>query len=485
MSIANISETAMQRAVFTFAKKGRYVRDNYPMAKEKTIYACQSCGNTAHKWLGRCPDCGAWNSYLEERVFEDTRRKSSSSAARPLTRPEPLTGLDMREEERLSTGLAELDRVLGGGMVPGSAVLIAGDPGIGKSTLLLQAMARCASAGQKVLYVTGEESPRQIRLRGERLGSVDKNLFVYAETSVEAVLAAIEKLKPGILVVDSVQTLYAAGLESSPGSLSQVREVAAKLIAEAKAMEFPLFLVGHVTKDGMIAGPKALEHMVDTVLYFEGERGHPFRILRAAKNRFGSVMEVGIFEMKEAGLTEVTNPSELFLAERPENASGSAVVPSLEGTRIILVEVQSLVCPTIFGMPRRTVVGVDYNKVMLLAAVLEKKAAIALANHDIFLKVAGGIRLDEPAVDLGVVASIASNFLDRPIEPKTVVFGEVGLAGEVRAVHQAEARVREAGKLGFKRCVLPKANLKGISGAGLKLKLEGVSNVGEAMKMFF
>ncbi len=455
------------------------------MAKEKTIYTCQSCGNTAYKWLGRCPDCGAWNSYLEERVIEDKRRKPSSSASRPLARPEPLTGLDMREEERLSTGLIELDRVLGGGMVPGSAVLIAGDPGIGKSTLLLQAMARCASAGQKVLYVTGEESPRQIRLRGERLGSVDKNLFVYAETSVEAVLDAIEKLRPGVVVVDSVQTLYASGLESSPGSLSQVREVAAKLIAEAKAAEFTLFLVGHVTKDGMIAGPKTLEHMVDTVLYFEGEKGHPFRILRGAKNRFGSVMEVGIFEMKETGLAEVTNPSELFLAERPEGASGSAVVPSLEGTRIILVEVQSLVCPTIFGMPRRTVVGVDYNKVILLAAVLEKKAAIALANHDIFLKVAGGIRLDEPAVDLGVVASIASNFLDRPIEPKTVVFGEVGLAGEVRAVHQAEARVREAGKLGFKRCVLPKDNLKGISATGLKLKLEGVSNVGEAIKRIF
>ncbi|MDO8425977.1 MAG: DNA repair protein RadA, partial [Deltaproteobacteria bacterium] len=404
------------------------------MAKTRTIYSCQSCGHASHKWLGKCPDCGGWNSFLEEKVIEE--KKTSGRVHEEG--PQPISRLVMAEEDRLKTGIDEFDRVLGGGLVPGSAVLIGGDPGIGKSTLLLQATGMLAESGLKVLYVTGEESMRQIRLRGERLKAISDNLLIYSETSVERILAVIKEIKPGVIVIDSVQAVYTEAFESSPGSVSQIRESAARLISHAKSFGAPVFLVGHVTKDGAIAGPKVLEHMVDTVLYFEGERGHPFRILRAVKNRYGSVMEIGVFEMKDKGLIEVSNPSEIFLAERPRDSSGSAVVSSLEGTRTILVEVQSLVCPTLFGMPRRTVVGVDYNKVILLAAVLEKKAGIALANHDIFIKVAGGMRLDEPAIDLGVLASITSNFLDKPIDPSTVIFGEVGLAGEVRAISQVE-----------------------------------------------
>jgi len=422
-----------------------------------------------------------WNTFVEELVSQEKKGRSSIGEAAP---PQPISTLNMAEEDRIKTGLTELDRVLGGGMVPGSAVLIGGDPGIGKSTLLLQAMGRFARNGHRVLYVTGEESMRQIRLRGERLKVLSQDLLVYAETSVERIIEAIKEIKPGVLVIDSVQTVHTERLESSPGSVSQVREISSELISYAKEREIPVFLVGHVTKDGSIAGPKVLEHMVDTVLYFEGERGHVFRILRAVKNRFGSVMEIGVFEMKENGLSEVHNPSEIFLAERPVGSSGSAVVSSLEGTRTILVEVQSLVCPTLFGVPRRTVVGVDYNKVILLAAVLEKKASIALANHDIFIKVTGGIKLDEPAVDLGILASITSNFLDRPIEPKTVIFGEVGLAGEVRAINQVEPRVREAQKLGFKRCILPKDNMKGLKKIG-DMRLEGVSIIKEAIDKFF
>ncbi len=452
------------------------------MAKAKTIYSCQSCGHVSYRWLGRCPDCNGWNTFVEERVAPE--KKKSSAGAFSGSTPLPISKLNMAEEDRVSTGLPELDRVLGGGLVPGSAVLIGGDPGIGKSTLLLQAMGRFASAGHRVLYVSGEESMRQIRLRGERLGALSEDLLVYSETSLENILSTIKDSAPGVVVIDSVQTVATDELESSPGSVSQVREVSARLISCVKNMEIPLFLVGHVTKDGSIAGPKVLEHMVDTVLYFEGERGHAFRILRAVKNRFGSVMEIGVFEMKESGLAEVRNPSEIFLAERPEGASGSAVVSSLEGTRTILVEVQSLVCPTLFGVPRRTVSGVDHNRVALLAAVLEKKAGVPLANHDIFIKVAGGLRLDEPAIDLGVVASITSNFQDRPIEPDTVIFGEVGLAGEVRGVNQVEPRVKEAAKLGFKRCVLPKDNIKGLKRYG-DMKLEGVATVSEAIGKFF
>lgn len=452
------------------------------MTKIKSIYICQSCGSNAPKWLGKCPDCGGWNTFLEEHVR--TEKKGAYAPPGVIRKPQAITEITLAEEARLSTGVLELDRVLGGGMVPGSAVLIGGDPGIGKSTLLLQAMGRFAAAGHSVLYVSGEESLRQIRMRAERLGVLPPTLSVYSETELEAIIGALEDRRPGVIVIDSIQTVHTQTLDSSPGSVSQVRECAHRLISYAKAMDTTLFLVGHVTKEGALAGPKTLEHMVDTVIYFEGERGHPFRILRAAKNRYGSVMEIGVFEMRESGLVEVSNPSEMFLAERPTGASGSAVTSSLEGTRTVLVEIQSLVCPTIFGMPRRTVVGVDYNKVMLLAAVLEKKAGIRLTNHDIFIKVAGGIRLDEPAIDLGIIASLASNFLDKPVDQKTVVFGEVGLAGEVRAINQAEPRCKEAAKLGFKRCILPRDNMKNIK-ASKDMTLEGVFTVAEAIEKLF
>jgi DNA repair protein RadA/Sms len=451
------------------------------MAKDKTIFTCQACGYTSPKWLGRCPDCSQWNTVIEERVVNEKRK--GVVVLNTGTAPAPITSLSLAEDDRVLTGLGELDRVLGGGMVLGSAVLIGGDPGIGKSTLLLQAMAGLAKKGHKVLYLSGEESMRQIKLRGERLGELPGNLLAWSETNVERVVEAVKEVKPSVLVIDSVQTLYTDYLDSSPGSVSQVREVAGRLISISKGLDMPLFLVGHVTKDGAIAGPKVLEHMVDTVLYFEGESSHIYRILRAVKNRYGSVMEIGVFEMTEAGLSEVLNPSEVFLAERPEGVSGSSVVPSLEGTRTILVEIQSLVCPSLFGVPRRTVVGVDYNKVLLLAAVLEKKAGIGLANQDIFLKVAGGIRIDEPAVDLAILTSIASNFFDKPVDPKTVIFGEVGLTGEVRAIAQVEPRIREAEKLGFKRCVLPVDNLKGRGESALELV--GVSGVKEAINVLF
>ncbi|MBI3753624.1 MAG: DNA repair protein RadA [Deltaproteobacteria bacterium] len=457
------------------------------MVKLRTVYICQSCGYQSPKWMGKCPDCNQWNSLVEETAFEEKRGLKvfgCETSFQAGSAPQPITTLEVKEEDRLKTGIGELDRVLGGGIVLGSAVLIGGDPGIGKSTLMLQAMARLAANGERVLYVSGEESPKQTKIRGERLGVTSENLFIYAENTLERILDSVKKLKPGILIVDSIQTIYTQTLESSPGSVSQVRETSSQLIFNAKGMDMPLFIVGHVTKDGAIAGPRVLEHMVDTVLYFEGERGHQFRILRAVKNRYGSVMEIGVFEMRDKGLLEVVNPSALFLAERPQNASGSVVVSSLEGTRPILVEIQSLICPAIFGIPKRTVVGIDYNRVALLTAVLEKKGGLNIQNHDIFLKVTGGIRLEEPAIDLGIIASLASNFLDKPIPQKTVVFGEVGLAGEVRGISQAEPRINEAEKLGFDRCILPKDNMTKIKGRG-PLELIGVTSVKEMMDVLF
>ena len=451
------------------------------MAKIRTVYTCQSCGFKSPKWMGKCPDCNQWNSFVEERLFEEKRGLKVFEGG---SSPQPITTLEAKEGDRLKTGIGELDRVLGGGIVPGSAILIGGDPGIGKSTLMLQAMGKVADSGHKVLYISGEESPKQTKIRAERLGIISENIFIYAENTLERILDSVKELKPGIVIIDSIQTIYTQTLESSPGSVSQVRETSSQLIFNAKGMDMPLFLVGHVTKDGSIAGPRVLEHMVDTVLYFEGDRGHQFRILRAVKNRFGSMMEIGVFEMRDKGLFEVANPSALFLAERPKNASGSAVVSSLEGTRPILVEIQSLVCPTVFGIPKRTVVGVDYNRVSLLVAVLEKKGGLNITNHDIFLKVTGGLRLEEPAVDLGIIASLASNFLDKAIAQKTVVFGEVGLAGEVRGISQAEPRINEAEKLGFDRCILPKENLTRIKDKG-SLELIGVTSVKEMMDVLF
>lgn len=452
------------------------------MGKAKTVFVCSSCSGSFVKWLGRCPECSQWNTMVEEKLPDKGRRGLVVLGKGPA--PKPLIEFDGADDDRIETGIGEFDRVLGGGVVLGSAVLMGGEPGIGKSTLLLQAMGALANLGLKVLYVSGEESARQIRIRGERVGLKSPNLLVFPEPCVERVIEAAGELKPDILVVDSVQTVYSEAIESPPGSLAQVRDATALLISVAKSKEIPLFIVGHVTKDGMIAGPKVLEHMVDTVLYLEGESAHDFRILRAAKNRFGSAMEIGVFEMRSSGLVEVENPSEVLLAERPKGASGSAVVPCLEGTRTILVEIQSLVSAGVTGIPRRTVVGVDFNRVLLLGAVLEKKAHMSLAGDDIFIKVAGGISLSEVAVDLAVIASMASSHLDKPISSDTVIFGEVGLAGEIRAVSRAAERVKEAWRLGFKRCILPRANLKGLKSTK-GCELVGVAAIGDAIGALF
>ncbi|HEX5773988.1 MAG TPA: DNA repair protein RadA, partial [Geomobilimonas sp.] len=387
-------------------------------------------------------------------------------------------------ERRHTCGIAEFDRVLGGGLVEGSLVLVGGDPGIGKSTLLLQATDHLARSLGSVLYVSGEESPRQIRMRGARMQVQAPELLILAETMLEKILTQVHRVKPAVLVVDSIQTVFTSALESAPGSVSQVREVAGRLMMLAKGSGIPVFIVGHVTKDGSIAGPRVLEHMVDTVLYFEGDAGHPFRILRAVKNRFGSTNEIGVFEMKEGGLCEVKNPSELFLAERPLGVSGSVVVATLEGSRPLLVELQALVTTSSFGVPRRTTIGVDHNRLALLVAVLEKKVGLSLAGQDIFLNVAGGVRLNEPAADLGMVVAVASSHLDKTVEPHTIMLGEVGLAGEVRGITQPEVRAREAAKLGFSRCLMPAGNVKQVKGVK-GLELVGVKSVEETLEKLF
>jgi len=414
---------------------------------------------------------------------------SSAPAARPkLTRaaevaPQPISEIAFSRESRLKSGIGELDRVLGGGIVNGSAVLIGGDPGIGKSTILLQGMESLARQGHRVLYVSGEESAVQTKMRGERLGSTSKELYVLAETSLEVILSEIEHLKPKTIVVDSVQTVFTETLSAAPGSISQVREVAGRLIYEAKKSGMAAFLVGHVTKDGAIAGPRVMEHMVDTVLYFEGDRGHPFRVLRAVKNRFGSTNEIGVFEMKEGGLEEVENPSMLFLSERPKGVSGTVVVPSLEGTRPILLELQSLVATSNFGAPRRTSMGVDHNRVSLIAAVMEKKVGMRFVDMDIFVNIIGGVSMDEPAVDLPLAVSLASSFLDKPVPEDMVIFGEIGLAGEVRGIGQPELRLKEAEKMGFKKALLPANNIGRLKKGNMELV--GVSSVKEALDVLF
>ena len=449
--------------------------------KQKTVYTCQQCGLQSPKWLGRCPDCGQWGGLVEETVTVSKSGRVAPAAGG--TAPQRLHEVSVIGEERLCSGFGEFDRVLGGGTVPGSFILIGGDPGIGKSTLLLQAANHWAALGP-VLYVTAEESTRQVKLRAERLGVGATELFLLAENSLETVLARVRELKPAFLVIDSIQTVFTNALESAPGSVSQVRECAGKLMQLAKGEGVATFLVGHVTKDGAIAGPRMLEHMVDTVLYFEGDAGHPYRILRAVKNRFGSTNEIGVFEMKDIGLAEVPNPSELFLAERPQDAPGSVVVASIEGTRPILVELQALVSGTAFGNPRRTAMGIDANRVSLLVAVLEKKVGYTLLAQDIFLNVAGGVKLNEPAIDLGVVAALASSHLNRPVPARTVLFGEVGLAGEVRAVSRPELRVKEAARLGFDRCLLPAGNLKHLD-RPKGMELLGVKSADEAMGFLF
>ncbi len=452
------------------------------MVKAKIHYVCQSCGYQAPKWLGRCPGCQEWNTFVEERVIEEKVPQRELLSFDSEAVPRSISEIIREEKGRLRVGIGEFDRVLGGGIVSGSVILVGGDPGIGKSTLLLQMMNQLAQKGQRILYVSGEESPQQTKMRADRLGVASPQLFVVSETSLEKILQDIQNLKPSAVVVDSVQTVYSSDLPSPPGSVTQVREASSRLLYLAKHLSIPIFLVGHVTKEGFIAGPKVLEHMVDTVLYIEGEANYAFRILRAVKNRFGSTNEIGVFEMKESGLVEVPNPSEFFLSGRTQPSSGSVVIAGLEGSRPILVELQALVVSTPFAVPRRTAQGIDPNRVSLLVAVMEKRLGIRLINHDIFLNVAGGIKVDEPAADLGVICAIASSSKDRLINPDLFVFGEVGLGGEVRGVTQSEARVREGARLGFKRCVLPRQNrekMKVMEG----IDLVGVQTVREAMEV--
>jgi len=421
---------------------------------------------------------------VEERATAGAFRDGGRALTNQQTAPVAIDSIELDKENRLLTGIQEFDRVLGGGLVPGTLVLIGGDPGIGKSTLMLQALYGLANKGHKVLYISGEESNRQIRLRSQRLDTISSELLVVSEVEIESILAMIQSVQPRVLVIDSIQTMYSAELTSAPGSVSQVRESTVRLMLMAKKSGIPTLLVGHVTKDGAIAGPKLLEHMVDTVLYFEGDRNHIFRILRAVKNRFGSTNEIGVFEMKDEGLDEVANPSAVFLSERPANASGSAVTASMEGTRPILVELQALASSTSFGTPRRTILGLDPNRVALLAAVIEKQLGMHLMGYDIFMNVAGGVKVIEPAVDMAIVSAIASSFLDKPISDGTVVIGEVGLTGEVRAIGQVDTRIAEAKKMGFKRCLVPKSNLKRIADID-GIKVSGISKVAEAVDTLF
>lgn len=447
------------------------------MKPTKTQFTCQSCGGRTPKWMGRCPACGEWDTLVEEQTRPKTDRPAGAFGDPPL----PLNAIPSDAEARIKCNIEELDRVLGGGLVAGSVILVGGDPGIGKSTLMLQNMGALAELGHEVLYVSGEESARQIRMRSERLSVSSPGILVLTETCLEHIVKVIDDVKPEALVVDSIQTMFTEELTSAPGSVSQVREVTARLLAMAKKNSMPTFLVGHVTKDGAIAGPRVLEHMVDTVLYFEGDRGHAFRILRAVKNRFGSTNEIGVFQMKDTGLMEVKNPSSVFLAERPLNVSGSVVASCMEGTRPILVELQALVSPSSGGMVRRTTIGVDHNRVSLLIAVLEKKVGLTLSGQDVFINVAGGVRVDEPAVDLGLAVAMASSFLDKPVHSRTIIVGEVGLAGEVRGVGQMGTRLTEAHKLGFDRCVLPKRSLEHLK-SPRDVNLCGVQSLGQALE---
>jgi DNA repair protein RadA/Sms len=451
----------------------------------KTLFVCQECGAQAQKWMGRCAECGAWNSYVEERAAESPataaapHRYASGSGQGARLYAE----IEATQAERVPSGMDEFDRVLGGGIVPGSLVLLGGEPGIGKSTLLLQTASHVARGTGPVLYSSGEESEHQVKSRGERLGVGRAPLFLLAETCLERVLEEIARLRPALVVVDSIQTVFSLKMQSAPGSIGQVREAATQLLFAAKSQNVPVFLVGHVTKEGSLAGPKALEHIVDTVLYFEGERHHAHRIVRAAKNRFGAVSELGVFEMTAAGLRAVENPSALFLAERPAGSPGSAVVCCMEGSRPILAEVQALVSTTTYGYARRTAVGIDPNRLSLLLAVLEKRAGMQLGGDDVFLNLAGGMTADEPALDLAVVSAVASSARNRAIDARTAVFGEVGLAGEVRATTQAARRVREAAQMGFSRCVMPSANVD-LTDPGLAdvaCELVGVRTVQEAL----
>ena len=451
------------------------------MAKgKKSIFFCQNCGHEEAKWLGQCPACKEWNTFVEERI-DSGITKGTTVAARAVHEAKvvPLTEVTADDDTRSETGIKELDRVLGGGIVPGSLVLVGGDPGIGKSTLLLQVCQRMAQM-KKILYISGEESQAQIKLRANRMGNFTSGLLLLCETNLGIIRSVIEKERPELVVIDSIQTMYSEDVTSAPGSVSQVRESTNVFMQLAKGLCIPIFIVGHVTKEGTVAGPRVLEHMVDTVLYFEGDRHASYRILRAVKNRFGSTNEIGVFEMRQSGLVEVENPSEYMLSGKPENASGSVVACSMEGTRPILLEIQALVCRTNFGMPRRTAAGTDYNRVNLLMAVLEKRLGMSLGNCDAYVNIAGGIKMNEPAIDLGIVMALVSSYRNRPIYEKTIVFGEVGLSGEVRAVNMPEQRVAEAKKLGFETCILPEVSLKMVKEIQ-GIRLVGVKTVNEAV----
>jgi len=454
------------------------------LPKPNTTFICQSCGFQSRKWLGKCPECGEWNSLVEERVV-NTKKGAGRNGFR-LREPKAVayTEIESQDDVRVSSGVTEFDRVLGGGIVPGTLVLLGGDPGIGKSTLLLQVADKLSATGVIVLYVSGEESERQIKLRGERLRVDAPNLLLLPETNLENIFREIERLQPGAIIVDSIQTTFSSDIESAPGSISQIREVAAQFLMLAKTRGIPVFLIGHVTKEGSIAGPRALEHIVDTVLYFEGERHHNHRIVRATKNRFGAANEVGIFEMTSTGLAPVANPSQMFLAERPAEAAGSVVTACMEGTRPMLVEIQALVSSSKYGTGRRMTQGVDQNRVALMIAMLEKRAGMQLLGDDVFVNIAGGLEVDEPAVDLGLVTAIASSFRNQPIDAHTAVFGEVGLTGEVRGAMQAAVRAREAQALGFKRIVMPASNTTGLEKL-LGLRVVGVRSVEEALGELF
>ena len=452
------------------------------MAKGKTsIFFCQSCGYESSKWMGQCPGCREWNTFVEEVVDKKSagtlaKQKGSAIEAKVL----PLSEIELTSEKRVSTGMKELDRVLGGGIVKGSMVLVGGDPGIGKSTLLLQVCKNLSDEKIKVLYISGEESLQQIKIRAERIGTFGDSLKLLCETNLDTIQAVIDREKPQIVVIDSIQTMFNEAVSSAPGSVSQVRESTGVLMQIAKGKGISIFIVGHVTKEGVVAGPRVLEHMVDTVLYFEGDRHAAYRILRGVKNRFGSTNEIGVFEMRQSGLTEVENPSEYMLSGKPVGASGSVVACSMEGTRPILVEVQALVCHSNFGIPRRTAAGTDFNRVNLLMAVLEKRLGLKLADCDAYVNIAGGIKMNEPAMDLGIVLALISSYKDKPVDEKTICFGEVGLSGEVRAVNMAEQRVQEAKKLGFEVCILPevcRAAMPQVTG----IRLVGVNSIFDVM----
>lgn len=450
------------------------------MAKgKKSVFFCQNCGHEENKWLGQCPMCKEWNTFVEEAV---SVTKSSTVKLSKEAEIVSLKDIETNNEDRILTRIKELDRVLGGGIVPGSLVLVGGDPGIGKSTLLLQVCQKLCEDKKQVLYISGEESLKQIKLRANRMGEFKEELYLLCETNLEVIRSVIEKRKPDIVVIDSIQTMYSEEVASAPGSVSQVRESTNVFMQLAKGLGISIFIVGHVTKEGTVAGPRVLEHMVDTVLYFEGDRHASYRILRGVKNRFGSTNEIGVFEMRQNGLVEVENPSEFMLNGKPEHASGSVVACSMEGTRPILIEIQALVCNSNFGMPRRTAAGTDYNRVNLLMAVLEKRVGLHLSNYDAYVNIAGGVKMNEPAIDLGIVIAIVSSYKNKAIDEKTIVFGEVGLSGEVRAVSMPEQRVAEAKKLGFETCIMPEVSkdmVKGVQG----IKIIGVRNIGDAIQL--